>query len=176
MTDTRESKPARPGTFAHLAFGTGGAIAATVYGTVVAMATLTAAYATERHPWKLAVIVASTAFVLWIAHLHAHGLSESIEEGHWLTRGNVTAIARRELGIVLAAAGPVAALILGALDVISDSAAVWLAFGIGLLILAVEGFRYGRLERAGIVATLVAVGTNLGIGLLVVALKVAVAH
>lgn len=176
MSADPENGPSRSRALADLAFGAGGAIAGTVYGTVVAMATLTAAYASEKHPWKLAVIVMSTAFVLWLAHLHAHGLSESISEGHRLTGADVRAIARRELGILLAAAGPAAALVLGAIGLLGDATAVWLAFGVGLAVLAAEGFRYGRLERAGTGATLAAVGINLGLGLLVVALKVALAH
>ena len=69
-----------------------------MYGTVVVMATLAAAYGSERDPWKLAVLVASTGVVLWIAHLYAHGLSESIERNRRLTWSDVTHIARRELG------------------------------------------------------------------------------
>jgi hypothetical protein len=176
VTVEHESGAGRSRAFANLVFGAGGAIAGTVYGTVVAMATLTAAYASEKHPWKLAVIVASTALVLWLAHLHAHGLSESITEGRKLTRTDVRAVARRELGILLAAAGPVAALILGAVGLLGDTAAVWLAFGIGLGILAAEGLRYGRLERAGLGGTLLAMSINLALGLAVVGLKVALAH
>jgi hypothetical protein len=161
---------------ADLAFGAGGAIAGTVYGTVVAMATLAAAYASEKHPWKLAVIVASTAIVLWIAHLYAHTLAESIRHERRPTRDDLTSIARRELGIVVAAAGPVIALVLGALGVLGDTASVWLALGIGLLILAAEGVRYARFERAGFLVSVAAIGTNLGLGLLVVALKIALAH
>jgi hypothetical protein len=176
VTVEQEGGAGRSRAFANLVFGAGGAIAGTVYGTVVAMATLTAAYASEKHPWKLAVIVASTALVLWLAHLHAHGLSESITEGRRLTRDDVKAVARRELGILLAAAGPIAALVLGAVGLIGDSAAVWLAFGIGLFTLAAEGYRYGRLEQAGLGGTIVAMSMNLGLGLAVVGLKVALAH
>jgi hypothetical protein len=147
-----------------------------VYGTVVVMATLTAAYATEKHPWKLAVLVLSTSLVLWIAHLYAHGLAESIAHSRRLTREDIRLIARRELGIVLAAAAPVAALILGAAGLIGRSASVWLALGIGLATLGFEGIRYVRLERLGRAASLAAIGANLALGLVVVGLKVALAH
>jgi hypothetical protein len=62
----------------HVFFGVGAGVASTVYGTIVVMATLTAAYASQKQPWKLAGIVASASVVLWVAHLYAHGLSESI--------------------------------------------------------------------------------------------------
>ena len=156
--------------------GTGGGVASTVYGTVVVMATLTAAYATEKDPWRLAVLVWTTAFVLWVAHLYSHGLAESITRRQRLSWPELKDIARREVGILLAAAIPSAALLLGALDVMRESASVWLALGLGLAILAAEGFRYAHIETLGRTATLSVVGANLAIGLLVVALKVAVAH
>jgi hypothetical protein len=176
MTEKSEHGAGDSHPVARFIFGVGGGIAGTVYGTVVAMATLTAAYATEKDPWKLAVLVASTAVVLWIAHLYAHGLSESIERSRRLAREDITRIARRELGILLAAAPPVAALVLGAVGLLGRSASVWLALGIGLATLAVEGIRYARLEHLGRGATLGAIGTNLALGLLVVALKVGLQH
>jgi hypothetical protein len=160
----------------HVFFGVGAGIASTVYGTVLVMATLTAAYATEKHPWKLAVIIATTTFVLWIAHLYAHGLSASIEGSRRLRRAELVAILRRELGILLAAAAPTIALLLGASGVLAEPAAVWLALGIGLVTLAVEGLRFARLERLALPGTVMAMGLNLALGIAIVALKVEVAH
>jgi hypothetical protein len=176
VTEEPEKKQARSHAVARAVFGVGGGIASTVYGTVVVMATLTAAYANVKHPWKLAVLVASTALVLWIAHLYAHGLSESIAQGRPLTRGDLAAIARRELGILLAAALPTASLIFGAVGLLDEATAVWVALAIGLVTLAAEGARYARLERLGRAGTLVAIGGNLAVGSLVVALKVALEH
>jgi hypothetical protein len=140
------------------------------------MATLTAAYATEKDPWRLAVLVWTTAFVLWVAHLYAHGLAESISRRQHLSWGELKDIARRELGILVAAAVPSAALLLGALGVLRESASVWLALGVGLAILAAEGLRYARIEALRPAATLTIVGANLAVGLFVVVLKVTVAH
>jgi hypothetical protein len=156
--------------------GMGGAIAGTVYGTIVVMATVTAAYGAERDPWRLAVIVWTTALVFWIAHLYAHGLAESISRRQRLTGPELARIARRELGILLAAALPSSALLLGALGIVREARAVWLALALGLVTLGAEGIRYARLETLSRAATLVIVAANLGLGLLVVALKVAVAH
>jgi hypothetical protein len=156
--------------------GTGGGIASTVYGTVVVMATLTAAYATEKHPWRLAVLVWTTAAVLWFAHLYAHGLAESVAQKRRLSGDELVQIAHRELGILLAAAVPSSALLLGALGVLKESTCVWVALTIGLATLAAEGVRYARLETLGRAATLGMVGANVGLGLLVVGLKVAIAH
>ena len=168
--------PTRGQAVAQVVFGVGGAVASTVYGTIVVMATLTAAYASETHPWKLAGIVASTVVVFWVAHLYAHGLSESITLTRRITLDELTHIARREAGLLFAAAAPIAALIVGAAGVVGETAAVWVALAIGLATLAVEGFRYARLERLGPRGTLVAVAVNLALGLLVVALKAGLAH
>jgi hypothetical protein len=156
--------------------GTGGGIASTVYGTVVVMATITAGYAAESHPWRLAVLVWTTALVLWIAHLYSHGLAESISRRQRLSVPELEDIARRELGLLMAAAVPSAALLLGALGIMRESSSVWLALGIGLATLAAEGLRYARIETLGRTATITIVGANLAVGLLVVVLKLVVAH
>ena len=64
-------------------------------------------------PWKVEELVASTAVVLWIAHLYTHALSESISEDRRLNGARVWSLAVRELGILLAAIPPTIALTLG---------------------------------------------------------------
>ena len=156
-------------------FGVGQGIASTVYGTVVVMATLTAAYPSQRDPWKLAAIVAVTVLVLWIAHVYAHALSRSITHSR-PTLSDLGSIAHSELGILLAAALPLGALLIGSAGLVRESAAIWLALATGLGTLTAEGVRYARLERLGPLATIAAVGLNLAMGLFVVALKVVIAH
>src|SRR5436309_1511404 len=118
-------------------------------------------------PWTVEELVASTAVVLWIAHLYTHGLSESISEGRRLNGARVWSLAVRELGILLAAVPPTLALTLGALGLFDETASIWLALGLGLAILAVEGVRYARIEGLGSAAKLMAVAVNAGLGLLV---------
>jgi hypothetical protein len=158
-----------------LVFGMGTGIASIVYGTITAMATVTA-FGNEKDAWKLAGLVAGTAVVFWIAHLYAHALSESIALGRPLRPQTVVSVGRREFGIVLAAAPPTAALLLGAIGVLRESRAVWLALGLGLTTLTVEGARYARLERLRPAATFAAIASNVVLGLLVVGLKVAFSH
>jgi FtsH-binding integral membrane protein len=176
LTESEDATVSRRQAVAQVVFGVGGALASTVYGTVVVMATLTAAYASEKNPWRLALLVAATVVVFWLAHLYAHGISESITLSRRLTLEELTHIARREAGIVLAAVAPFAALVLGATRLLHETTAVWLALAIGLVTLGVEGLRYARLRGFGPTATLGAVVVNLSLGLFVVALKVAVAH
>jgi hypothetical protein len=139
------------------------------------MATLTAAYASEKDPWRLAVTVAAAVFVLWIAHVYAHTLSEAVAGGRQKLY-DMGSVARRELGIMLAAALPIAVLLLGAIGVFRETTAVWAALGVGLFTLGAEGVRFARLEGLGRAGMLVATGLNVTLGLFVVALKVLVAH
>jgi len=90
-------------------------IGGTVYGTVLALAVLTAGVAEHLSAKKLAVVVAATAGVIWVAHVYAHGLGESIERGRRLGWGELSSIAAREMPILAAAAAPTSILLLGAL-------------------------------------------------------------
>jgi hypothetical protein len=171
----RESDPPKR-SVARLAFGHGHEVAGVVYGTIIAMATLTASYANIKDAWELAAIVWSTLFVLWIAHVYAHGLAESMARGRRLDRLELKSLSRRELGILLSAAGPSLALLLGALDVLKLGTSVWLALGIGLGILGIEGLRYARLEKLSMAGTLAVTAANVALGVLVVALKIGVTH
>jgi hypothetical protein len=160
-----------------LVFGSRRTIAGTVYGTIVVLAALsTGGKAFEHDLWHLAAIVVTTVLVLWIAHVYAHGLGESLEAGRRLDVAELGAIAGRELAIPLAAVAPTAMLVLGAVGLLRATTAVWLAVGICVATLAAQGLRYALLERLGRIGTLAAVALNLALGLALVALKVVVAH
>ncbi|HZE29557.1 MAG TPA: hypothetical protein VE055_05625, partial [Gaiellaceae bacterium] len=109
-------------------------------------------------------------------HLYTHALSESLSEGRRLNAARILSLAAREVGILLAAIPPSVALVLGALGLFDETASIWLALGLGLAVLAVEGVRYARIERLGSAGLLLAVSANVGIGLLVVLLKAEVLH
>jgi hypothetical protein len=160
-----------------LLFGRAGGIAGTVYGTIIVMATVTAGYQGENtDTWRLAVVVAVTVLVLWAAHLYAHVLAESIERERRLDRAEIAAVARREWSIPAASAAPIAALVLAAVGVLGEQAAVWLALGIGVMTLAVQGARYAALQQLGRTGTLTAIAINLFLGLVIVGLKALLAH
>ena len=159
-----------------MVFGVDHGIAGTVYGTIVVMATLTAEAIGKVELWRMAIGLLLTATVLWVAHVYAHGLGESIALERRLDRQELTAIGRREFPIALSAVAPSIAIVLGAIGVLSRSTCVWLAFAIGLAALAVQGIRYARLERMGRLGAAVSVAVNLALGLVIVALKVALAH
>jgi hypothetical protein len=156
--------------------GTPGSIAGTIYGTIVVMGAIAAGAAADLDAWRLAPVVVVTVVVLWIAHVYAHSVGESIERGRTLDRAELMSVGRRELAIPLAAVAPTAALLLGAAGVLREATAVWLAFGAGLAALLVQGLRVARLERLGRLATVASVGLNLAFGLVIVLLKSLVGH
>jgi hypothetical protein len=158
-------------------FGSRATIAGTVYGTVVTLALLAAGgEAFEHDLWELVAIVVTTVIVLWLAHVYAHALAESVQLDRRLDAAELRAIARRELAIPLAAVAPTAALVLGALGLLAGRTAVWLALGVGFGTLAVQGLRYAWVERLSLGGTVAAVAFNLALGLALVALEVIVSH
>jgi hypothetical protein len=160
-----------------LILGTRQTIAGTVYGTIVVLSVITAGAKSFQHdPAGLAVIAAVTVVVFWISHVYSHGLGESLNAGRRLTAGELASIARRESSIVLAAVLPVATIVLGAAGVLEVRTALWIAVGLGVAALAVQGVRYARLERLSLGGTVATVAVNLGLGLVIVALKALVVH
>jgi hypothetical protein len=153
-----------------------GQIAGTVYGTIVVMASIAAGSEGSSDLWQLSAIVATSVLVIWIAHVYAHGLAESIELGRRLDGAELAAIARRELWIPLAAAAPLAALALGALGLVRDTRAVWLAMALAFATLVLQGARYAEVERLGRTGTLISIGINTLLGLAIVVLYAGLSH
>lgn len=160
-----------------LLFGNTETISGTVYGTIVVLAVIAAeARGYEGHMWQLGGVAFTTAVVLWLAHVYADALGESVSEGRRLTPAEVRAIARREYAIVLSAVPPVCAIIAGSSHLIDEHSAYRLATALGIAALAFQGIRYATLERLGFVGTVVAVALNLLFGLSIVLAEVWVAH
>ena len=89
-------------------------------------------------PDALITVVATTSGVIWLAHVYAHCLGESIELGHRLDWAEFSAIGGRELPILSAAAAPISVLLLGALGIVGETPDMWLAFGLGFVALALQ--------------------------------------
>jgi hypothetical protein len=160
-----------------LVFGSAGGIAGTVYGTIVVMATVTAGSSGgETDAWRLAVTVTVTVLVLWLAHVYAHAIAESLDRQRRLDRAELVSVARRELSIPAAALAPVAALVLATVGVLGVQTAVWLALGIGVVTLGVQGWRYATVEQLDRTGTVTAVALNVLLGLVIVGLKALLAH
>jgi hypothetical protein len=152
-------------------------ISGTVYGTIIVMSVLAAgAKPFEHQLWRLVAVAAVSVVVLWLAHVYSHGLAESLQLGRRITVTEPSSIARHEYSIVTAAILPVAAVGLGAAEVLAERTAVKLALWLGVVALTAQGIRYARLERLSRSATFMTVSLNLAIGLGLVALEVLIAH
>jgi hypothetical protein len=148
-----------------------------IYGTIVVLAVVAAgARAYPDDAGRIAALVAATSAVFWLAHVYAHGLARSVAEDRHLSLAELRSLASREGSIVEASLPPVAALLLGALGVLSTRAAVWAAFGLGLLVLVALGITFARVERLGRLGTCLVVGANLTLGVALVGLKLVIAH
>jgi len=148
-----------------------------IYGTIVVLSVLVAgSRAYPDDAGRIAVLVVVTSTVFWLAHVYAHGVADSISREEHISLPDLRRMARREGAIVEATLPPVVALLLGAVGVLSTDAAVWLAFVLGLAVLAIEGVVVARVERFGALGTMVMVAANLTLGLALVVLKLVVAH
>ncbi len=147
-----------------------------MYGTVLAMASLAAGALAHLGPDELIEVVAAASGVIWLAHVYAHTLGESLERGHRIDLAEFKSIAAKELPILIAAAAPISVLLLGVFGVVKEGTSIWLAFGLGFGVLAAHGAQYARAQRLGAAGMTVVIALNLALGGLVVALKVLVSH
>ena len=148
-----------------------------IYGTIVVLAVLVAgAKAYPNEAGKIAALVAITSVVFWLAHVYAHSLAQSVARDEHLSLAELRQIARREGSIVEAALPPLGALMLGAFGLTLDESR-----GVARV-----RPRPGRARRAGSrlrprrapgpLGTLTVVTANLGLGVLLVGLKLLVSH
>ncbi len=147
------------------------------YGTLVALSMVIAgAKVYPDGPAQIAAFVVLTTLGLWLAHVYAHTVGQSVSHRRRIRLAELRQIARREGAMVEAALPPVVPLLLAALGVISTQLAIWAAFGLGLVVLAVQGVQFARIEGLGRLQTVVAVAGNVGVGLILVAVKLVLTH
>jgi hypothetical protein len=148
-----------------------------IYGTILSLAVLVGgAKAYPHNAWKIALLLSVTVVVFWLAHVYAHALAHVVAEDRHLSFGELRQIARHEASIIEAALPPLAALLLGALGLISTKAGVWIAYGLGLGVLMASGVVFARVEHLGWLGTVTVVALNVALGLALVALKLFVSH
>ena len=127
-------------------------------------------------PGLIGAFVVLTTVALWLAHVYAHTIGQSVSHERRLRLPELRHIARREGAIVEAVLPPVVPLLLASAGLISGQVALWAAFGLGLVVLAVQGVQFARVERFGTLRTVFAVTVNVGVGLILVAAKVVLTH
>ena len=171
----REAKRERVARLGRVAVGE--RAAGFVYGTIVVLSVVVAGARAYPHAaGHIALLAAVTAAALWLAHVYAHGLGESVALERRVSVAELRHIGHRERSIIEAALPPIGALLLGALGVVSTQVAVWLAFSLGLAVLAAEGMVIARRERLGWLGTLTVVAANLSFGAVLVGLKLVLTH
>ena len=148
-----------------------------IYGTILSLAVLVGgAKAYPHNAWKIVILLAVTATVFWLAHVYAHSLAHVVAQDRHLSLAELRGIARHESSIIEATIPPIAAVLLGAVGLLSTKTAVWIAYGLGLAVLLASGLVFARVERLGWLATLVVVALNVALGIVLVGLKLFVSH
>ncbi|MBA2956537.1 hypothetical protein GON03_00710 [Nocardioides sp. MAH-18] len=144
----------------------------TITGTVVSAAVLAYAGDDTGSLIRLCLTVFATVAVYWLAHLHAETIGSALTHAH-----HPRAALQHAMGetwpILGASAAPIAALVAATLVGAELRTAAWIALWICILLLVgysyIAGLR-GGLDLRGRIGSAAA---GLGLGLLVVALKVA---
>ena len=162
------------GTFWGIMLGRRRSIGGTVYGTIVVMATIAAGAHGGTSAWELATVVGVSVIVLWIAHVYANGLAESLQRGRRLDVAETLEVARHELAMPLAAVAPVTSLVLAALGLLGEVTGVRLALAFGVLTLGFQGARYAALEELRPLGAVFSVALNVLLGLTIVVLEAAI--
>ena len=156
---------------------TGERLGGFIYGTILVLAVIVAgAKAFEHEAGHIAGLVAVTVVVFWLAHVYADALAHAVAYDQHLSLADLRRIAHREASMLEAAVPPLLALLLGAVGIVSTTLAVWVAFGLGLVVLCAQGITFARVEHMGRLATLAIVAANLGLGVALVGLKLLVSH
>lgn len=158
-----------------LVLRTSGSATEGVYGLILATAVI--ALSRELDPsdaGRAAVNTLLVALVFWLAHVYAGVLGRAVSDGRSLSGGAISEAMREHWSLVEVAVPLVLVLGLGVIDVVPDRAALTAATALALVELTATG-AYAAIEGgAGRLATFVSALTALGLGLLVVLLKVLV--
>jgi hypothetical protein len=147
-----------------------------VYGSLLAASVVVGQAPLQESvpPVDLAVILLATGAVFWLVHVYSRTLGHYVIDGRF-HRHRLAHVMREESPIILAAIPPaLAALIVGAIG--NASAAAWWAFFVaiaGQVIWAIVAAREAGQPSIGV---FLAAAVNLGLGLVLVALKVAISH
>ena len=158
-------------------FDPGANISGAVYGSVLVASVVTVAAGDERLGlWRMAAIVCATSVVYWLAHVYAYTLGETLQRRERISAHAIRRVAVHEWPFLKSAALPLAAIVLGALDVLERGTALWLAVAIPVGTLFAWGIVYARRERMSLLGTLAVAALTAMFGVLVVGLKAGLVH
>jgi amino acid transporter len=140
-----------------------------VYGTIVAASVLLGA---RGGPLSIALSMLAAGIVFWLAHAHVDLLRAFIRDSTHITPRRVVEALTREWPIIQATFLPAVPLVLAALNLIAVDTGRWLGVLICLVGLVAWGIVVSRGARLSRRSSLLVIGINLALGLLIVALKV----
>jgi hypothetical protein len=127
-------------------------------------------------PWLIAITVALTNVVFWVAHVHATLIADWSHEGGRPGWTQARQRMKHEFPLFAACVPTLVVLVLAGLGFYGVSLAVWLALIIGIVLLAGWGLAIARIARLGVVGGVFVAGINVALGLAIVLLKVIVSH
>lgn len=113
-----------------------------VYGTILVSGMIVASGSHGATSWETFLSVIGTVFVFWSAHVYAGTVAGHNEGGidETTLRSAFRSSLQRSLGFVISAALPSLVLLLGALRVVPDGIANWVALWLGVVILGFLGY------------------------------------
>ena len=140
-----------------------------ITGTIVSAAVIAAA-AGHLAETRIVLAILGTAFIYWLAHLHARTLGDAVK--HHTHPIDALKEALAETWPILAAAlVPAAILLVTQLLGIQVRTGAWIAVIASTVLLTVYSFLAGRRGGLGLGGSLVSAAVGLALGLLVIGLK-----
>jgi hypothetical protein len=148
-----------------------------IYGTVTALVAVAGIDATHVSSWySAALVVTAGGAAFWLAHAYSSLMSNRITSGHRIEGRNVAEALSGTWPIVTAAILVALPFLGSAVSLYGMGAALWAAKAVGVLILALVGFAAGAITRENWARRVLLVLISSGLGLLVVAVELAIHH
>jgi hypothetical protein len=155
--------------------GTPGSVTEAIYGLILATSVIAVSREyTNAKAALVAVTVLTTSVVFWLAHVYARALAKSLTDARMPRRSEAGELLRHDWPLVEVTGPLVLILGLGALDILSDDAAILAAMLAAVAELAATGGYAARIAGAGVIGTVVSGAVAAGLGGVVVLLKVLV--
>lgn len=151
---------------------TTGSVTEAIYGLILATSVIAVSREYDAsNAGRIGVTVLVTGVVFWLAHVYARVLARSVTQHRMLSRPEVREVLRHDWPLVEVTVPLVLILALGALDVMSDRAAILVATLAALVELAAAGAYAARKSGAGLAGTVVSALVAVTLGSAVVLLK-----
>lgn len=171
MTDSQAANPRRiPRSASTLSTEEG------VYGVILVAGMIVVSASHDAAAVEVLVSVVVTVVVFWAAHVYAGTVAHhGLEHGRKVTlRESFGHALRRSLGLLVSSLVPVALLALGAMNVLEEERAIWLALWSGVAVLAVLGYVAFARRGVGIWWRLLGAAGTAAFGMVLILLKAAI--